>query len=162
MWLGLSAGVANAGILPTFTFTGSTWDATFGKAYSRSFADNYVFSAPAAGLGGAITLSGFLTGWNTLITGFWLENTTTATTLGAGFTPSIFSFFSFVIPNTADNYTLHVSGTALSSLGGSYSGNMSISAIPEPETYAMILAGLGLLGFAARRRKTNNFTGNFA
>ena len=28
-----------------------------------------------------------------------------------------------------------------------------VSAIPEPETYAMLLAGLGLLGFAARRRK---------
>ena len=26
--------------------------------------------------------------------------------------------------------------------------------IPEPETYAMLLAGLGLLGFIARRRKT--------
>jgi hypothetical protein len=28
-----------------------------------------------------------------------------------------------------------------------------VSVIPEPETYAMLLAGLGLLGFAARRRK---------
>ena len=28
------------------------------------------------------------------------------------------------------------------------------SPIPEPETYAMLLAGLGLLGFIARRRKT--------
>lgn len=27
------------------------------------------------------------------------------------------------------------------------------AAIPEPETYAMLLAGLGLLGFMARRRK---------
>ncbi len=27
------------------------------------------------------------------------------------------------------------------------------TAVPEPETYAMMLAGLGLLGFAARRRK---------
>jgi hypothetical protein len=25
--------------------------------------------------------------------------------------------------------------------------------VPEPETYVMLLAGLGLLGFAARRRK---------
>jgi hypothetical protein len=31
--------------------------------------------------------------------------------------------------------------------------NVTISAVPEPETYAMMLAGLGLLGFAARRRK---------
>ena len=29
----------------------------------------------------------------------------------------------------------------------------SLAAIPEPETYAMLLAGLGLLGFIARRRK---------
>ena len=29
-----------------------------------------------------------------------------------------------------------------------------ISAIPEPETYAMLLAGLGLLGFSARRKNT--------
>lgn len=30
-----------------------------------------------------------------------------------------------------------------------------VSAVPEPETYAMLLAGLGLLGFAARRRQEN-------
>jgi len=29
------------------------------------------------------------------------------------------------------------------------------TAIPEPETYAMMLAGLGLLGFIARRRSRN-------
>jgi hypothetical protein len=29
----------------------------------------------------------------------------------------------------------------------------AVHAVPEPETYAMMLAGLGLLGFAARRRK---------
>jgi hypothetical protein len=28
--------------------------------------------------------------------------------------------------------------------------------IPEPETYAMLLAGLGLMGFVARRRKQNS------
>lgn len=28
----------------------------------------------------------------------------------------------------------------------------SVSAVPEPETYAMLLAGLGLIGFTARRR----------
>ena len=30
--------------------------------------------------------------------------------------------------------------------------NVTVAAVPEPETYAMLLAGLGLLGFVARRR----------
>jgi choice-of-anchor C domain-containing protein len=33
---------------------------------------------------------------------------------------------------------------------------VSVTAVPEPETYAMMLAGLGLMGFIARRRKQND------
>jgi hypothetical protein len=36
---------------------------------------------------------------------------------------------------------------------GSVLVNLSVAAVPEPETYAMLLAGLGLIGFTARRRK---------
>lgn len=32
---------------------------------------------------------------------------------------------------------------------------VNMAPVPEPETYAMLLAGLGLLGFTARRRKNN-------
>ncbi|HTH45276.1 MAG TPA: FxDxF family PEP-CTERM protein [Oxalicibacterium sp.] len=34
-----------------------------------------------------------------------------------------------------------------------YKDAMTVSAVPEPETYAMMLGGLALLGFVARRRK---------
>lgn len=36
----------------------------------------------------------------------------------------------------------------------------AVAAIPEPETYVMLLAGLGLLGFTARRRKIDQVSGN--
>ena len=31
--------------------------------------------------------------------------------------------------------------------------NWNVVAVPEPETYSMVLAGLGFLGFMAKRRK---------
>ncbi|MDP3715634.1 MAG: PEP-CTERM sorting domain-containing protein [Burkholderiales bacterium] len=53
------------------------------------------------------------------------------------------------------SHVIGVSSSASSATGGAetiYVGS-SVSAIPEPETYAMMAAGLGLLGFVARRRK---------
>jgi len=51
--------------------------------------------------------------------------------------------------------TLKVTGTTDAGNGvfSSYSGTINITPVPEPETYAMMLAGLGALGFLARRRQ---------
>ncbi len=35
----------------------------------------------------------------------------------------------------------------------SYSGTLNVTPVPEPETYALMLAGLGVIGFVAARRK---------
>jgi hypothetical protein len=57
---------------------------------------------------------------------------------------------------TGSPYTIHINGVTDSRLGATskatYAGNLSLSPVPEPETYAMMLAGLGLLGLTARRR----------
>lgn len=40
-----------------------------------------------------------------------------------------------------------------SKISASYAGTLNVSAVPEPETWAMMLGGLGLMGYMARRRK---------
>lgn len=54
----------------------------------------------------------------------------------------------------AGQYHLDISGMLGSSAHiGQYSVALQALPVPEPETYAMLLAGLGLLGFSVRRRK---------
>jgi hypothetical protein len=57
---------------------------------------------------------------------------------------------------TAGNYYVLVSGNLVSDTSASFGGAVMLSPmapVPEPETYGMMLAGLGVLGFLARRRK---------
>lgn len=63
--------------------------------------------------------------------------------------------FSHVDTNDASNGKL-TNGLDIGSLTGVYETwyiRGAVAAVPEPETYAMMLAGLGLIGFSARRRK---------
>ncbi|MCX7294173.1 FxDxF family PEP-CTERM protein [Janthinobacterium sp.] len=51
----------------------------------------------------------------------------------------------------AGEYTVHVTGVT-SLTRAQYVGTVSARPVPEPETYGMLLGGLALVGFAARRR----------
>lgn len=74
--------------------------------------------------------------------------------------------YTFRFAVTADSFNMaaagsHVGAGYASALGaGSSYGITSVAApIPEPETYAMILAGLAFLGFQARRMKKTRLAG---
>jgi len=57
------------------------------------------------------------------------------------------------------NYFIRIDGTInanpVQSNRGAYFGHAQITPVPEPGTYAMLLAGLGMMGFIARRRTRN-------
>lgn len=54
--------------------------------------------------------------------------------------------------SAAGSYYLNISGVTNGSLGGLYNGAISVTAIPEPEVWAMLVAGIGLVGLQLRRR----------
>ncbi len=59
--------------------------------------------------------------------------------------------FSFTAVDSTS--TLSFSGFAGNKAYGAAIDNITVSSVPEPETYGMLLAGLGLLGMIARRKK---------
>lgn len=66
-----------------------------------------------------------------------------------------FTQFSLLFTPSADgNYSFGFLTTTSNDNVGALLDNVSVTAVPEPETYALMLAGLGLIGFSARRRKT--------
>lgn len=54
---------------------------------------------------------------------------------------------------TEGYYALRVDGNVSGAGGGAFGGDLNISPVPEPQSWAMLLGGLGLAGMLARRRK---------
>ena len=50
-------------------------------------------------------------------------------------------------------YTIVVAGTGITGSTASYGGNVVATAVPEPETYVMMLAGLSAIGLLVARRR---------
>lgn len=60
--------------------------------------------------------------------------------------------FSFIA--TGSSSTLYFTGYAGNGPYGAALDKVTVTSVPEPETYGMLVAGLGLLGIIARRKKS--------
>jgi hypothetical protein len=128
----------------------------------NTFSDRFTFTVPSAG---ATSLDASV--WSVSrtadtgldITGLSLYNATGDTLVRSG--TSLLSGNVDLWAINADslaagNYYLQVNGNVVSDQPASFGGTVTLAApVPEPETYGMMLAGLGVLGYLARRRKTS-------
>ena len=54
---------------------------------------------------------------------------------------------------TSGDYAIRVDGRVRGAGGGAFGADLAISPVPEPGAWAMLLAGMGVVGTVARRRR---------
>jgi hypothetical protein len=77
---------------------------------------------------------------------------TTLTGSGVGLSDHAWRQFSFTVRGTGSDQLRFAAAGVSDSLGGSLD-NVTLNAVPEPGSLALVLAALGAVGFAARRQK---------
>jgi len=164
--------VSSAAMAATVGNTPQVLDLTDGSGFfgdtfamnnnGNTFADRFTFTVGASGAGSSLDaiISSVSHSADTGldITGVSLYNAAGDTLVMAGHSLQSGSIDVWTVSSSnlaAGNYYLQVSGNLVSDQAASFGGAVSMAApVPEPETYGMMLAGLGVLGFLARRRKS--------
>ncbi len=145
----------NEGSNIDFGFGGVTL--TYGNTFSETATVN------ADGVAAGLTAGGLTTNY----TGNWFSHATVSggaiTSLIDGEQGSVFAVKSFGLgfvafggQTTTNWHQPSADGNALLVNELKYVANTQTAAVPEPETYALIIAGLGVVGAALRRRKTED------
>lgn len=153
--------ISNLGVIvvpPTQTFSpGVTFGANGANTglYQFTVSQNNTqvtssFTNSAIGNTGLFTFSSIGLYAGTGTTGTLLQSGTVGTTSGFQFA----ALDPYTL--TAGNYTVAYSGTAIGAPAGVGSNFVfSATAVPEPASWMMMMAGVGMMGFGLRRRKSS-------
>jgi hypothetical protein len=135
-------------ITPTSS-QGQTFDAWSAGTYTYTLSfDLTGYNASTAAFTGRLAADNAVTVKlnNTVISSATGFTDWTAFSANSGFISGV-NTLSFAVTNWQQN------GGNPTGLRVEFASSNSAAAVPEPETYAMLLGGLGLMGFIARRRK---------
>lgn len=143
---------ATVGVVP-FTGNGTNYTGTFSTSHAGAFSDTWTFEfLPAGFIDASIINIAFSPAANIDFTSVTLNGVSLSIDngdpLARAYTPNqIFS--------AGGLNTLTIAGIAGAS--ASYSGtiNYTVSAVPEPATWGMMIAGFGIAGYALRRRRVS-------
>jgi hypothetical protein len=136
----------------------------FTEGQNKLFSDSYTFKVVGTSEAGGTVSAAFTSSQDLYIKSFDIYSALTNTVVIAGVSELKSNaigkndFWSLPEDSTlsAGNYYVKVTGQILGLEGGTYAATLNVtslaSAVPEAETYAMMLAGLGLVGFVGRRK----------
>jgi PEP-CTERM motif len=164
LWFGFAAGTANAvttiplTVTQNWTAFDGIWTLNFQNAFGMSASTsyeawlNFSLPVPSTGVGQATStaVTGFGSGAALSALEIWNYDTSSFVTTSLVSSTANSRTVDFVGQAVPGNYKLLVDVSGANSITGSIA-----TLVPEPETYAMMLAGLGLVGFSARRRNNN-------
>jgi hypothetical protein len=155
--MALAAGISLAG-----TAANASTSVNFGNTPGTgSFTDLFTFTVGANGKASSF-VSSLLSDSTLTFSSFSILNESTNSLLSSGtvYPGGLVAFLGPVVLNTNTLYGLQIQGNNLLA-GGSYTGTLTVKSgtinnialVPEPSTWAMMLGGLGLIGFMSYRRR---------
>ncbi len=154
---GYSAATANGALSSKLYAAGGPSDGWLSVENARDKAVFSNFANNVRGVGGLFfntdQTGAVASGWSLTLTATEVDGITKTYTVAA---PQRDSFVGFVSTGALSNITMAARGQTDFPFYYPTVNNLHISvaaAVPEADTYAMLLAGLGLLGWTARRRK---------
>lgn len=157
--MAFAGGASAASVAFTMPLAPATPYNSFQSGIVGSFVDYFNFTAPSGAVQSSaasvsIDLLPFFNIDNLQLVLFNGSNGTGSVVPGGTGGMGEFSQLENIAVIAGNAYSYRVTGTVVGAPSGAYTFTAVAAPIPEPETYALMFAGLGIVGFVAARRRS--------